>query len=128
LVYFGRVAAESVPVSLLDLAHLSAADGARMLAPKLKAMADERRLELLLLLAERPRTVKELQEATGLGQTLVSHHLGLLRQHGLVSAAAQGRSNLYSLCCEELGEPVRVLAELIALQAPAVEEAVLRPQ
>ncbi|MFB6520426.1 ArsR/SmtB family transcription factor [Streptomyces sp. NPDC056401] len=42
---------------------------------KLRALGDETRLTLMLLIAERPRTVKELQEATGLSQTLVSHHL-----------------------------------------------------
>lgn len=113
--YSAAVATHPWHIGLIDLDGLSAAEGARLLAPKLKAMADERRLELLLLLAERPYTVKELQAATGLAQTLVSHHLGILRKHQLVNATAQGRSNIYSLCCEDLGQPMRVLAEVFAV-------------
>ena len=67
---------------------------------------------LLLLLAERARTVKELQLATGMGQSLVSHHLGVLREHGLVAVTPQARSNVYSLCCEELAGPVGELGRL----------------
>jgi len=52
---------------------LSERERAQVLAPKLRALADETRLTLILLIAQRPRTVKELQEATGLSQTLVSH-------------------------------------------------------
>ena len=85
---------------------------ARLLAPKLKALADETRLHLMLLLAERPRIVRELQEEMGLSQTLVSHHLATLKAHGLVTVAAQGRSNVYTLCCDQLADPVRVLASL----------------
>lgn len=91
---------------------------ARSLAPLLKALADERRLAILLLLADRPLTVKELQEATGTGQTLVSHHLRALRERGLVTATPEGRSNRYSLCCEALADPIRTLDGLTSL-APA---------
>lgn len=103
-------------VELWDVTALtSVADRARLLAPKLKAMADEHRLTIMLLLAERSRTVRELAEATGLSQTLVSHHLVPLREQGLVLATPKGRSNLYSLCCEPLAAPVQLLATLAAL-------------
>ncbi|CAM5595477.1 metalloregulator ArsR/SmtB family transcription factor [Streptomyces hirsutus] len=45
---------------------------------------------LILLIAQRSRTVKELQEATGLSQTLVSHHLAPLREQNLVEAIPKG--------------------------------------
>lgn len=90
------------------------------LAPKLRAMADETRLTLLLLIAQRPRTVKELQEATGLSQTLVSHHLTPLREQQLVSVEAKGRSNQYTLCCTALAAPVRVLASMAALDPDGI--------
>ena len=61
------------------------ADRARRLAPVLKALADPHRLRLVLLLADRPRTVRELGEDAGLGQTLVSHHLAPLREQRLVT-------------------------------------------
>jgi len=107
--------ARVLEVGLFAACDLSERDYARLLAPKLKALADETRLALILHLSDRPHTVRELQEKTGLGQTLVSHHLGLLREQGLVSATAHGRSNTYALCCDQLAEPVRVLATLAAL-------------
>ncbi len=69
----------------------------------------------MLLLAEGPRSVRELPESTGLGQTLVSHHVAPLREQGLVTVVPRGRSNVYSLCCEALAGPVRLLATLAAL-------------
>ncbi|WP_067461033.1 ArsR/SmtB family transcription factor [Actinomadura macra] len=99
-----------VPRELLE-EHARAKD----LAPKLRAVADENRLTLLLLLAQGPHTVKQLQEATGLSQTLVSHHLAPLREHGLVEAVPRGRSNVYTLCCTALIEPVKILAGLASL-------------
>lgn len=106
----------SLDVTLLDMdAQPSAAERAGVLAPQLKALADENRLTLVLLLAERPRTVRELADATDMGQTLVSHHLAPLRQQGLVTVTPRGRSNVYALCCEALATPVRLLATLAAV-------------
>lgn len=99
----------------LPAADLTNQDRARLLAPKLKALSDETRLSIVLLLAERPRTVRELQEATGLGQTLISHHLAPLREQELISVAPRGRANVYTLCCDQLGAPVQFLAALAAL-------------
>lgn len=94
---------------------------ARTLVPAFKALADENRLAIVLLLAERPHTVRELTDATGLSQTLVSHHLAPLREHGLVMATPRGRSNVYQLCCEQLAAPVRVLAGLATLTPQGTE-------
>ncbi|ADD45021.1 ArsR/SmtB family transcription factor [Stackebrandtia nassauensis] len=95
----------------------SITEKARMLAPQLKALGDETRLTLVLLLAERPRSVRELTEATGLSQTLVSHHLTPLREQNLITATPKGRSNIYSLCCDEIAVPVQMLAGLAELTA-----------
>ena len=81
-------------------------------APTLKALADENRLTLALLIARRPRTVKDLERATGMSQTLVSYHLKPLRDHGLVSVTPVGRSNRYELCCDEVVDLVAGLAHL----------------
>lgn len=105
---------ESLGVQLLPSAELSKRDLARRLVPVFKALADENRLALTLLLAERPHTVRELQEATGMSQTLVSHHLAPLREQGLVTVAPRGRANVYALCCEQLAAPVRWMATLAA--------------
>jgi len=83
---------------------------ARQFAPLLKAIADEHRLAILLLLAQKPMSVVEMTKLLGISQTLVSHHLKGLRDAGLVAARPIGRSNVYSMCCEAVAEPVRYLA------------------
>lgn len=98
-----------MPVPTVD----EALEIAERLAPRLKALGDPHRLAIVLLLADRPMAVRELQEALGLRQTLVSHHLGALRRAGVVSATAEGRSNIYALCCDEIGDPVRTVAALV---------------
>ncbi|MDP2774273.1 MAG: metalloregulator ArsR/SmtB family transcription factor [Nocardioides sp.] len=85
---------------------------ARQIAPVLKALSDENRLTILLAVADRESSVTELVATTGLGQTLVSHHLKSLRDAGLVTATPVGRSNVYALCCEAMAEPIALLATL----------------
>src|SRR5699024_12554255 len=92
--------------------HTDLMDRARLLAPQLKALGDEKRMEMVLLLAEQPRTVRELTEVTGMIQTLVSHHLAPLREQGIIEATPRGRSNVYALCCEALVAPVRLITGL----------------
>jgi DNA-binding transcriptional ArsR family regulator len=84
------------------------------LAPVLKALAEENRLAILLLLVERPRSVAELSAALCIGQTLTSHHLKALREVGLVTATAVGRSNRYAICCDAMAEPIRYLSRIAA--------------
>ena len=88
------------------------AERARQIAPVLKALSDENRLTILLAVADRDSSVTELTAATGLSQTLVSHHLKSLRENGLVVATPVGRSNVYSLCCDAIAEPIALLSML----------------
>ena len=90
----------------------SPAHRAREIAPILKALSDENRLALLLAIADKESTVTELAEVSGMSQPLVSHHLKTLRETGLVTSTAVGRSNLYSLCCDAIAEPIALLSDL----------------
>ncbi|GAB3267124.1 ArsR/SmtB family transcription factor [Nocardioides dilutus] len=92
---------------------------AREIAPVLKALSDENRLTILLAVADRESSVTELVATTGLGQTLVSHHLKTLRDNGLVVATPVGRSNVYSLCCDAIAEPIALLSALASVDACA---------
>jgi hypothetical protein len=67
-----------------------------------KLLSDESRLRLVGLLANRDATVDELAAALDLRPPTVSHHLGRLRDHGLVRATAEGTSRRYSLDREAL--------------------------
>lgn len=93
-------------------APASPADRARDIAPVLKALSDENRLTILLAIADRESSVTELVEMTGMSQPLVSHHLKLLRETGLVTSIAVGRSNVYSLCCDAIAQPIALLSDL----------------
>ena len=88
-------------------------DRARALAAlRFRALGDETRLKLLELLTAGERTVGDLMDATGLGQSLVSHHLRSLRQAGLVTARRDGRWIYYATWQAAITNVKRVLSEL----------------
>jgi ArsR family transcriptional regulator, arsenate/arsenite/antimonite-responsive transcriptional repressor len=66
-------------------------------ALRFRALGDETRLLLLELLSPGEQCVADLMDRTGLGQSLVSHHLRTLRTAGLVHARRDGRWIYYSL-------------------------------
>jgi ArsR family transcriptional regulator, arsenate/arsenite/antimonite-responsive transcriptional repressor len=63
----------------------------------LKALADENRLRILMLLRERDLCGFELMGVLGLSQSLVSSHLGVLKSAGLVQARREGKRMRYAL-------------------------------
>src|SRR5581483_344127 len=67
-----------------------------------KAMANESRLRIVGLLAERERSVQELAVLLGLKEPTVSHHLAALKALGLVSARAEGVVRWHALRLETL--------------------------
>jgi len=73
---------------------------------KLKVLADSVRLSLLEILMQGPKHVWEMTQATGLSQSLVSHHLKILRDEGLVLAKRHGKGMHYRISDRiELGGP-----------------------
>jgi DNA-binding transcriptional ArsR family regulator len=86
-------------------------------APVLRALANEERLLIVLWLASSTCSVRELEQVTGLSQSLVSYHLRELREAGLVTASASGRSNRYRLAHTDLDQ----LATLLGSLEPAGE-------
>src|SRR5512135_2607182 len=61
------------------------------------AVAEPRRREILDLLASGERPVNDLVALLGLAQPLVSKHLRVLREVGLVEGRDEGRQRLYRL-------------------------------
>jgi DNA-binding transcriptional ArsR family regulator len=59
------------------------------------AVAEPRRREILIYLADAERPVNEIVAAIGLEQPSVSKHLKVLRDVGLVRMRCQGRQKLY---------------------------------
>jgi ArsR family transcriptional regulator, nickel/cobalt-responsive transcriptional repressor len=66
-------------------------------ASLLKVLADETRLAVVRQLLEGPRHVGELNAQLGLEQSLLSHHLRILRDVGLVQSERDGKAVLYRL-------------------------------
>ncbi len=63
----------------------------------LKILADETRLVVVRQLIDGPKHVGEINEPLGLEQSLLSHHLKVLREAGLVVGRRDGKAVLYSL-------------------------------
>ena len=61
------------------------------------AVAEPRRREILDALAAGERSVGELVDRLGVTQPVVSKHLRVLREVGLVNARDEGRQRFYSL-------------------------------
>lgn len=67
------------------------------IAEGLKALADHHRLQIISLLADGERCVCEIYQALELPQNLVSHHLKVLKEAGLVESRRDGTWMRYRL-------------------------------
>jgi ArsR family transcriptional regulator, arsenate/arsenite/antimonite-responsive transcriptional repressor len=85
----------------------------------LRVVAEGKRLRILGLLTQREMCVCELTETLGLSQSLISHHLGVLRRAGLVRDRQEGHWIYYSVDVEGLAElNARYLAMLDVSKLP----------
>lgn len=66
-------------------------------AGKLKILSDATRLAVLESLMSGPKNVGELIDQLDVEQSLLSHHLAVLRDHGLVEAIREGKTMIYQL-------------------------------
>ena len=89
-----------------------AADGLRFCAETFKLLGDETRVRVLNLLSDGPKSVSALVAALGIGQPLVSHHLGLLRNVRMVVAQRRGKAVFYDIDREWLGRTMDFLRRM----------------
>ena len=66
------------------------------------AVAEPKRREILELLGASELSVNDIVERLGWPQPMVSKHLGVLKQVGLVSERREGRQRLYRVNAEQL--------------------------
>lgn len=66
-------------------------------ASLLKVLADETRLSVMQQLMDGPKHVGEINDGLRIDQSLLSHHLKVLRDKGLVISERDGKAVLYSL-------------------------------
>jgi ArsR family transcriptional regulator len=74
-----------------------------------KALADDTRQQILVMLLEGEKCVGDIVEAFNMSQPTISHHLGILRQLKLVSSRKEGKLVFYGInrdnvvqCCGQL--------------------------
>jgi len=79
------------------------------------ALGDEARWRIVTLLAERPRSVGELAELTGLRQPQTTKHLQTLARVGLVTGYPLGQRRVYAVEPAPLAALERRLRELVEI-------------
>ena len=88
-----------------------------------KALSSPRRLEILDVLAQGPRTVEALAAETQMSVALTSSHLQALRASGLVAARRERQSMHYYVISDEVYEVLGSLRALARNRVPEVETA-----
>ena len=86
-----------IPVSIATPAMNNLSENNASCAELLKVLADETRLAVVECLLERPMHVGELNESIQVEQSLLSHHLRVLREAGFVYSQRDGKAVLYCL-------------------------------
>jgi len=100
-----------------------------LLSPKLfKALSDPKRLSLLVRLAEKgaPCNVGQIAEGSGIDLSVVSRHLGMLRDAGVIRCEKRGKE---VWCVIQTREVVKILRDLAnALEACCPDGTCALPQ
>lgn len=89
----------------------------------LAAMANAKRLEILMLIAEREWSVSDLKDKVRLSQSALSQHLAKLRAARLVTTRRQSRAVFYS--CK--AKPVIQTLEILNLVANPYAPSPIKP-
>ncbi|CAN5505349.1 metalloregulator ArsR/SmtB family transcription factor [soil metagenome] len=100
----------NLPIAATRATELTRSD---VLATFFQGLSDPTRVRILELLAERPRTVTELQTDLGLAQGRISSHLACLRWCGYVVATVDGRFNRYQLVDPRVREIVAAAEAIV---------------
>jgi ArsR family transcriptional regulator len=77
-------------------------------------LADPKRILIIYALHEKPRTVNELVEILELSQPMVSRHLKVLRERGMVTTNRIGATVEYTLADERLVQALDLLRTVLA--------------
>jgi len=67
-----------------------------------KIFSNAYRMEILMALREKPQTVSSIVKKTGINQSVVSQHLGILRNKQIVEAEKNGQWITYKIKYPEI--------------------------
>ena len=82
-----------------------------VIAETYRLLGDPTRLKVLLTCLDEPIAVGDIARATGASQSLVSHHLRLLRAARLVKGTRRNKQVFYQLADDHIA---RMLADMLA--------------
>ena len=86
----------------------------------LKTMANDKRLLVLCLLAQREHNVSEIEQALGIRQPTLSQQLAILREEGLVETRREGKTIYYDLASPEAEALMDLLYKLFCAEDAAI--------
>jgi DNA-binding transcriptional ArsR family regulator len=81
-----------------------------------RALADPKRVEILVLVGRGLGRSSDLVEATGLARSTVHHHLAQLREAGLVALEGNARAYRYTPRREAVAEVAALVADVIGME------------
>ena len=90
------------------MGNLAITGGARLL----KALGNEKRLEVLFQLRNREMNVGELEKVVGLSQSALSQHLAILRAEDLVRTRREAQTIYYSIKSDKAAAVLTLLDKL----------------
>ena len=96
-------------------------EGLRSLVDAIKALGEETRLKIVLLLCQEEMCVCDMMTRLDLSQLVVSHHLKVLRQAQLVNNRRDGKWMFYSLNHQQFIGFEQDLAKLVLQRVAASE-------
>ena len=99
---------QTPPAFDLDAMHAHAGEATRLL----KALANEKRLQVLCLLAGGERSVGELQGLLDLGQSALSQHLARMRDEKLVTFRRESQVLWYRIADPRIEQLLSTLQTL----------------
>jgi len=80
---------------------------------KLKAIGHPLRLKLLMLIAQKHPCVSDLWQCVGESQPVVSQHLAILKEKGIVESHPEGTRRVYEIADDEIRQMIKTIYSLI---------------
>ena len=99
----------------IDVAYMKSVE-LEKLSEFLKALSDPNRLHIVYCLSQGERCVCDIYEALNLPQNLVSHHLKVLKEAGIVEARRDGTWIRYRLNEKKIADYQRTLAKALKIE------------
>jgi DNA-binding transcriptional ArsR family regulator len=81
-----------------------------------QALADPTRIMILYILSEEPHNVGDLAGMLDVSQPMVSRHLKVLRERGMVNTEREGTNVIYSLVDRRVIQALDLMREVLADQ------------